>query len=248
MAHQMGVCGCGKKRHWPKNSVVGDTWKCFNCGEVTTLATQGKKTRTVKSKKPPPVNTNNTNSMTNKPSSSNNASSSASNSCFPKGTRILTSRGSCDISKLTKGDFVVSVDNNNNYHQSLVFNVKHHIRKRLWLIEFTDGSAIKTTCNHTFYNGQTWVKSHKLVNGDKLFYSQGNSLTKKTVATSSETSQIEDVYNIYVEKNYNFIADGMLVHSFSKFRVVRIILWSAYLSIANMKLVNLKFSPKINNT
>lgn len=54
MAHEMGRCSCGKKRHWHRNSKAGDLWKCYRCGTVTRLvdydAPSVSKTKTVASK------------------------------------------------------------------------------------------------------------------------------------------------------------------------------------------------------
>jgi hypothetical protein len=36
---------------------------------------------------------------------------------------------------------------------------------------------------------------------------------------------VDDVYNLIVEHNFNFIADGVLVHSFSYCRRLLTVLW-----------------------
>lgn len=240
MAHQMGICGCGKKRHWPKNSVVGDTWKCYNCGRVTTLVAEGgKKTRTVKSKKPPKDVTSSSS-----PQSTHTNSSSSNNSCFPKGTNISTPTGTQDIASLRKGDFVISVDAQKNHHVNKILKVKKHTNKALWLLKFDDGSSLKTTCHHTFFSGNKWVKSKNLLFGNKVLCFEEGSIGLKTVSSSSEISLLDDVYNIYVENDFNFIAEGMVAHSFSNLRLVRSFLWSVYSFITNSKvrttLINLQ--------
>ncbi len=54
MPHEMGRCPCGKRRHWPKHSKIGDKWKCRRCGRITTLVAAGtpgaSHTKTVRSK------------------------------------------------------------------------------------------------------------------------------------------------------------------------------------------------------
>lgn len=230
MAHQMGVCRCGKKRHWPKNSKVGDTWKCYSCGQTTTLVAEGgKKTRTVRSKKPPKNVSNSSRS------GSSNVSSSNSSSCFPKGTNILTPVGSKDISLLNKGDHVVSIDSDNKHHISRVLKVKVHSNERLWLIKFSDGSCLKTTSNHAFFTKNGWVESQNLISGSDIFSSNSKKITQKKVTFSSEIQESDDVYNLYVENNFNFVANGMIAHSFSKFRQVRIFIWSIHAKFMGIK-------------
>jgi len=42
MPHLAGKCDCGREIHFPKNATLGDQWKCYRCGKVWTLSTQGK--------------------------------------------------------------------------------------------------------------------------------------------------------------------------------------------------------------
>lgn len=53
MPHLAGKCDCGREIHFPKNAVLGDQWKCYRCGKVWTLSTQGKPLDRQKSKAPP---------------------------------------------------------------------------------------------------------------------------------------------------------------------------------------------------
>jgi hypothetical protein len=41
MPHLQGYCRCGKPVHWPKNSTIGDKWRCYSCGFVITLVASG---------------------------------------------------------------------------------------------------------------------------------------------------------------------------------------------------------------
>gem|GEM_PF-4118132 len=233
MPHQMGSCSCGKKRHWPKTAVVGDTWKCFNCGEVWTLVSHGgTPTRRVGSKKP---------KHTKKTSPSRapaRTPQTASNACFPKGTHIITPEGSKDISILTKGDYVISIGDDKKAHVNRILKVKTHRNTRLWSIKFNDGSSIKTTSHHSFNCKNQWVKSKDLIPGDTICCYEHNQIINKTVAISNEMNESEGVYNIYIEGDFNFIADGVLAHSFSYFRVFRTFLWSIYSLIYKLKQQN----------
>lgn len=56
MPHQMGICVCGRRRHWPKHAKVGDEWRCRRCGRTTVLVEPGtpggRNVRIVRSRKP----------------------------------------------------------------------------------------------------------------------------------------------------------------------------------------------------
>ncbi|KKK70369.1 hypothetical protein LCGC14_2924670 [marine sediment metagenome] len=52
MPHLAGKCNCGKAIHYPKNAIHGDTWKCYKCGTVWTLAEKGEPLHTVGSRPP----------------------------------------------------------------------------------------------------------------------------------------------------------------------------------------------------
>jgi len=238
MAHQMGICGCGKKRHWPKNSTVGDTWKCYNCGQVTELVAEGgRPTKTVGSKKPTKQQLQQKrqeqrrqeqkkkNQKTRQKQQQNKSSNA---SCFPKGTQILTPNGTKDISELHIGDLVISIGKNKETCINKVLKVKNYSDKVIWSIKFNDESSIETTSSHSFLLGNKWVKSCDICSGDNLSYYSNGHIVNKTVTSSSEIPLSTGVYNIYVENNFNFIADGMIAHSFSYFRLTRMALWSIY--------------------
>jgi hypothetical protein len=48
----------------------------------------------------------------------------------------------------------------------------------------------------------------------------------KTVVESRESSEVEDVFNLIVEGENNFIADDVLAHSFTYLRTTRGVLWN----------------------
>jgi hypothetical protein len=53
----MSYCHCGRPIHWPKGSLYGDKWRCYNCGQNWTLVPdgwRGKPTKLVKSRRQAP--------------------------------------------------------------------------------------------------------------------------------------------------------------------------------------------------
>ena len=224
MAHQMGICSCGKKRHWPKGSMVGDTWKCYDCGNITTLVAEGgTPTKRVPSKKPRKPKNPKPNNLT-----------STNNSCFPKGTMVLTPIGKKEISKLNEGDYVVSIGKDKKTYTSKILKVKSYTNKPLWTIVFNDGTSLKTTASHSFLIENRWIKSLNIKQGDIVSCYINGKIISKEVVSSSEIALEDDVYNLYIENNFNFIADGVMAHSFSYFRLTRMTLWSVYSIMLNL--------------
>jgi len=229
MAHQVNHCKCGKVMHWPKDATVGSTYKCYRCNTVTTMVASGGDTRGVMKpgKKPPRKKKRKVNIQPNN-------STPVNSSCFPKGTMVLTPIGNKEISRLNEGDYVISIGSNNKTCTSKILKVKGYTNKPLWKITFNDGTSVKTTASHSFLIGDRWVKSSNIKQGNIVScYINGKIISKKVIFSSSIEST-DDVYNIYVENNFNFIADGVMAHSFSYFRLSRMTLWSIYSVIYNL--------------
>lgn len=224
MAHQMGICHCGRKRHWPKGSKVGDEWRCRNCGTVWTLSTSGKPTQTVRSKKPTQLKKKKLNkSITN---NKTNINSSNQTGCFPKGTMISTPEGLIDIANLIEGDFVVSFSGDSSFNVNKIFKINKYAKRRLWQLEFTDKSIVKTTLSHSFLKENKWTRAIFINIGDKVSFFENDKLVNKTVKKSYQLNEFQDVYNLYIENDYTFIANGVISHSFSYFRKIKMFLYS----------------------
>ena len=230
MAHQVNHCSkCGKVMHWPKDATVGSTYKCYRCNTVMTMVASGGDSRGVMrpGKKLPRKKKRKVNL---KP----NNSTPINNSCFPKGTMILTPRGTKEISQLNEGDYVISIGNDRRAYTNKILKVKSYTNKPLWSIMFNDGTSIKTTSSHSFLVENKWIKSLNIKQDDSIScYENGNIIIKKVIS-SFEITATNDVYNLYVENNFNFIADGVMAHSFSYFRLTRMTLWSMYSIMLNI--------------
>jgi hypothetical protein len=51
-------------------------------------------------------------------------------------------------------------------------------------------------------------------------------MTKREVVASSLTTEVEEVFNLIVEGEFSFVANGVVAHSFSYFRALRILWWT----------------------
>jgi len=154
-------------------------------------------------------------------------SGSPNGGCFPKGTNISTPNGNRDISEIQKGDLVYSKHPDSNVLIAKpVLKVKNYLNKKIWKLIFKEGSSIRTTSVHSFRVGRKWKKASDLKEGDQItHYDDSGKLYFKTIKASHLTREIEDVFNLIIKDNYNFIADGSFVHSFSYIRNFRMLIW-----------------------
>ena len=149
------------------------------------------------------------------------------NGCFPAGTSIATPEGACDIALLSKGDLVLAVDiHTGQIRKRKILKIAVHGANRIWVLRFSDGSAIRTTAVHSFLVEGSWKKASQIRGGDTLAVSSPHGLRDKTVVVSEATESVETVYNLIVDGDFNFIADGILAHSFTYLRALKVAIWS----------------------
>ncbi len=162
--------------------------------------------------------------------SSINSGQSNSNSggggCFPAGTKIQTPYGSQDIASIRENDLVSSINaETGELEAKRVLKILSHSKRNIWKICFNDSKEIRTTSNHSFRTLIGWKIASRINLGEEIYcYEPNGKYQLKAVSDSSATDKSEDVFNIYVESNYNFIVEGALVHSFSRFRWLRVFL------------------------
>ena len=69
-----------------------------------------------------------------------------------------------------------------------------------------------------------WLTVGKLKNGDVISQVNGNKKIQSCVVTSIEDSlHVEAVFNLIVSGDYTFVTKGCVAHSFTHFRLMRII-------------------------
>ncbi len=156
--------------------------------------------------------------------------------CFPSGTKIATPRGELSIEELHPGEDVFSFNKKRGIIEvNRILRINEHAENPVWEIQFEDGSQVRTTPVHSFLAGNSWKMARRVAPGERLLSldSLGKTNTR-AIVKSKMTNQKETVYNLIVDKNYSFIADGMLVHSFTYLRSLRASVWSL-LSIFSRK-------------
>ncbi len=142
-------------------------------------------------------------------------------SCFAKGTKITTPYGLIDIEKLSKGDIVTSIDRLGNASFNRIIKTKRHVNIPIYQIILRNGKVINTTIGHKFLVESKWKKAINIKAGESLFYFEDNFIKIEKVEKSYKSDNYSDVYNIIVERDFNYIAEGVVVHSFSYFQIIR---------------------------
>ncbi len=157
--------------------------------------------------------------------------------CFPAGTMIHTEFGRKDISSISKGDYVISINKISGRAESKrILKVQRHSNNSIWVLELTDGKKVKTTSVHSFSSNGKWVKASKLKSGDSITITNGQgNIQDGCVVSSFPLHQTEAVYNLIVEDNFSFVAEGFVVHSFTSLRLIQTSFWSLVSSLRNAR-------------
>lgn len=85
--------------------------------------------------------------------------------CFTKDQLVITNRGDIPISEIKKGDFVLSYNHEIGINEmKMVINTPiHKTKEKILKIKMKDGTIIKCTENHLFWNGSEYVKIKELL-------------------------------------------------------------------------------------
>ncbi len=163
-------------------------------------------------------------------SSGSSGSSGGVSGCFPRGTQISTPSGNRDVSTLHAGDHVITIDPSTQAPKTAkILKSLCHRNNKMWLMQFADGSSLRTTGIHSFLVNGHWQRAKQIQAGDMLTYlASSGILTAKRVERSDAIPERGDVYNLIVEGEFHFLANGMLAHSFAYFRTTRALTWTFF--------------------
>lgn len=169
-----------------------------------------------------------------------------SSGCFPAGTLVETPTGAIPIEKLAKGDSVLGVSiKAHEKRTKRIAKVCVHPLTTIWQIGLTDGRTIRTTAAHSFYNGRSWIIAKNLKAGDSiLFLSKAGIFESIEIRSSTPTVDRVPVFNLVIEEDFTFIADGAVAHSFSYFRNIRSFYWRLF-SLTRKSMAGIESKPQI---
>ena len=137
-------------------------------------------------------------------------------SCFAGDTPVLMADGRhIPMAMLKVGMEVLTMNSTGAFEPQRISKVSKH--KHIPLIAVSVGDyKLRVTARHLFKIGKKWKSAESLVVGDMITAFQQDALkpVTKTVVSMSHKTVICDAYNIYVKRNSNYIAGGVLVSSF----------------------------------
>jgi len=143
-------------------------------------------------------------------------------SCFPGYTPVLTPKGWKNISQLDVGDEVMSFNERGHLRCKEILRVKRHKPCRILTVR-TEGDSFDSTISHSIMTSRGWLTVGKLKNGDVISQVDRNQKIQSSVVTSIEDNQhVEVVFNLIVSGDYTFVTKGCVAHSFTHFRLMRI--------------------------
>ncbi len=148
-------------------------------------------------------------------------------SCFAGGTRVATPQGDVAIEALRVGDAVLAYDlEREEVVVSRVTAVFVHDNRRTGALRFDLGEAtrsegkelgsLRATAEHPVFVPATrsWVPAGTVQSGTELLVRDGKRTSRAVSAGFDETdTRVETVYDITVDHQHNFFADGVLVHN-----------------------------------
>ncbi len=137
-------------------------------------------------------------------------------SCLEKDSLVLTSQGEKKISELKVGDSVLSFnEKTKQIEKDKVTNIINKsistVDDKYYYINTENGKLIKATWNHKFYVNGSWIMAKDLNKGDILLDSNLNNTKINNIEIVPNNT--DDVWDISVENNHTFFANGILVHN-----------------------------------
>jgi hypothetical protein len=141
--------------------------------------------------------------------------------CFPANAKVLTDSGYRSIADIVSGDIVLSCSSSGELVQRVVTRKLAHGNHRIVNVSFSDGPPLRVTLNHRILSSDGWCLVSELKVGDGIAREDG---------AASQISRIdlepspEPVFNLFTSGEHTFVVDGVVVHNFTRFPVLRTII------------------------
>src|SRR3989344_436467 len=126
--------------------------------------------------------------------------------CFLPDTLIKTNNGEKMIKDIKEGDTVMSYnEQSGRYEYGKVTKTFEHNTNGYLIIN----NKLKVTPNHPMHINGEWKEIGNAKIGDKIKTLNGD----ETIFSIKQVDENVDVYNLEVEGNHNYIAEGYLAHN-----------------------------------
>lgn len=127
--------------------------------------------------------------------------------CLVAGTKITVPQGNKNIEDIKENDIVYSYNIiNNNYELSTVVAKRVIQNRETVRVTFSNNTLLQCTPDHRLYIvGKGYIKASECNIGDNI-------INNSTIVVI-EPAETQTVYDIQVEPNNNFIANGVVVHN-----------------------------------
>jgi hypothetical protein len=146
-----------------------------------------------------------------------------SRGCFPGNAKIMTSDGYVLLNSLRVGDVITSwQEDTRTWVNRRVKKIISYGLARVTHLDLSDGTTVRVTDHHTIHTSKGWRKISSLKEQDCI--TSGRKWREVRVLRIRRTAERVPVYNLHCEGEYNFVADGVIAHSFSTLRVPRVAL------------------------
>lgn len=131
------------------------------------------------------------------------------NSCVTEGTLIATPAGDRKVESLRAGDEVLTISTRGCVEPATVTHIAKHRALAYRTIETADGIVVRLTDQHPVRTISGWTNAGNLHVGQSVQTSSGwQRITHSRQHVGSVT-----VYDLTVEPNKNFIANGLVLHN-----------------------------------
>lgn len=128
--------------------------------------------------------------------------------CFVKGTKVLMADGTTkNIEDINQGEHVATRRNDNSELVSEKVLSTRTTTENSYIIL---NGTLKVTADHIIRVNETWKEAGSVQTGDYLTDAKGE---KQSVNSIEWLLGNEDVYNLEIEHEHTFIADGFWVHN-----------------------------------
>lgn len=144
--------------------------------------------------------------------------------CFYGGQLVYTKHGIKPISEIKAGDIVLSYNHElqmNEFQWVVKTHEFKHTDEKLYKITLKDGTVIKVTENHKFYDGTKYLEiKHWLMSGIEVIHNGNCFVLDPKDIKSYEEIEVETVYDLTISDNSNFYLKTnslpILVHNSGK--------------------------------